>query len=135
MHLDNSLESLNIEEIVSFFSEDCEIILLDIKLEGKAGVRKWLKWMLTRLKEIRFEPVIIMVENNFFFEEFIVKAILLDGSEVESKWAEVLIYENYKIKSLRLYFDRLDFANSIIKGPISKMIIKKIIKESTKGLV
>lgn len=91
--------------------------------------------MLIHIAKIKFEPVIIMVENNVFFEEFIVKAILLDGSEVESKWAEVLIYENYKIKSLRLYFDRLDFANSIIKGPISKMIIKKIIKESTKGLV
>ena len=135
MDLDNTLEKMIIDDILPFFAADCEIIILEAKLTGREGARKWLKWMLAHVKEIKFEPIIIMVENDVFFEEFIVKATLHDGSKVESKWAEVLIYENYKIKSLRLYFDRLEFANSITKGPISKMIIKKIIKESLKGLV
>jgi hypothetical protein len=77
-----------------------------------------------------------MIEGNVFFEEFLVKARLPDGTELESKQAEVLVYnEDYKVKSLRLYFDRLDFADAVAKDPLSRMIIRKFIKMSLKGLV
>ena len=135
MELDNALERMNIDELLNFFADDCEIIILEAKLIGKEGARKWLEWMLKHVKKIKFIPVTIIVEDGVFFEEFTVEATLHDGAEVESKWAEVLIYENYKIKSLRLYFDRLEFADAITKGHISKMIIKKIIKKSLEGLV
>ena len=134
MELDNALEKMNIEEIVHFFAEDCEIELLNVKLFGKTGARKWLQWFFNHISEIQFKPVIILVDGNVFFEEFIVKAKLHDGTIVESKQAEVLIYKNYQIQSLRLYFDRLDFADAVAKDFISKGIIKQLIKKSTKGL-
>ncbi len=119
MELDTALEKMNIEKIVTYFAEDCEIELLNVKLHGKDGARKWLQWFFSHISEIQFKPVIILVDGDVFFEEFIVKAKLLDGTFVESKQAEVLIYKNYLIQSLRLYFDRLDFANAVTKDFVS----------------
>ncbi|NHJ49994.1 MAG: nuclear transport factor 2 family protein [Asgard group archaeon] len=135
MDLDNALERMNIDEILPFFTDDCSVQLLDVKLSGKEGVKKWLLWMFKNVAAIKLVPIVIMVEDDVFFEEFIVQAKLHDGSDATSKQAEVLIYEDYKIKDLRLYFDRLDFANAVAKDPISKGIVRKLIKKSLKGLV
>jgi hypothetical protein len=134
MDLDNAVERKDIEFIISCFSDDCEIELLGITLTGKEGARKWINWLYEYLAEVKLIPVTIMVEGNVLFEEFIVKAKNLDNIEIESKQAEVLIYEDYKIKSLRLYFDRLDFAKSI-KGFFSKKILLYAKKKSLKGLI
>jgi ketosteroid isomerase-like protein len=134
MDLDNALEKRDIELIISFFSDDCEIELLQLTLKGKDGVRKWLTWMFEQVKDFTLEPVNIIVEDDVFFEEFIVKAILPNGKNLISKQAEVLIYENYKIKSLRLYFDRLDFADAITTNFISRKIVESVIKKSLEGI-
>jgi ketosteroid isomerase-like protein len=134
VELDNAIENKDVERILSGFSDDCEIELLGIKLTGKEGLTKWIDWMYTHLAEIKFEPVTIMIDRNVFFEEFILKGRLHDGTEVQSKQAEVLIFENYKVKSLRLYFDRLDFADSVAKGIISKALVRRVVRESLKGL-
>ena len=132
--LDKAVENRNVELILSSFSDDCQIELLGIKLAGKEAARKWLAWMYQHLSEVRFVPVTIMVDGDTFFEEFILKGKLHDGTQVESKQAEVLVYENYKVKSLRLYFDRLDFAESVAKGPVSKTIVRRLIKKSLKRI-
>ncbi len=133
--LDNAIENKNMELALSCFSDDCEIELLGTKLTGKEGARKCICWMYEHLAKVRFVPVTIMIQGNTFFEEFILKGKLHNGIEVQSKQAEVLIYENYKVKSLRLYFDRLEFADSIAKGPVSKALVRKLIKRSLKGLL
>jgi hypothetical protein len=38
------------------------------------------------------------------------------------------------IKNLRLYFDRLDFADSVFRNVIGKTIVKELIKKSIEGL-
>lgn len=134
MDLDNALEKMIIDEIIPFFADDCVLEILNVKLTGKEGVRKWLLWLFKNVAEIKLIPVVIIVKDDIFFEEFVVQAKLHDGSKAISKQAEVLIYDDYKIKDLRLYFDRLDFANAVTKGPISKGIVQRIIKKSLKGL-
>ncbi|MHA2351992.1 MAG: nuclear transport factor 2 family protein [Candidatus Thorarchaeota archaeon] len=135
MDFDNAFESKDIDLMVSFFSEDCEIELMGIKLIGKEGARRWLEWLFNTLVEIKFKPVLIMVEEDTFFEEFILIGTLPSGKIVESKQSEVLVYENYKIKSLRVYFDRLDFADAVADGFVSRKIVKTLISRSLKGLV
>jgi ketosteroid isomerase-like protein len=132
--LDHAIENKDLDRILSSFSDNCEIELLGLKLTGKEGLRKWIDWMYTHLAEIRFTPVTIMVDENIFFEEYILEGRLHDGTKVQSRQAEVLIYENYKVKSLRLYFDRLDFVNSVAKGVISKAVIRRLVRKSLKGL-
>ena len=133
--LDDAIERRNMEEVMSYFCEDCEIEVLGIKLTGKEGMRKAFGWMYKYLKEMVLIPVTIMVDGNTFFEEFIVKTKVKGGKEVQVKQAEVLVYDDYKVKSLRLYFDRLELADAFTSNAVEQVMVKQIIKASLKGLV
>ena len=134
MALDNALERKNLQAVMEKFTDDCEIKILSVKLVGKEGVKKWFNWMYTHVAELQFLPVTIMVEGNTFFEEYVVKAKFQDGKEAYSKQAVVLLFENLKVKSLRMYFDRLDFSSSVAKDVISKTIVRELVKKSLEGL-
>lgn len=134
MEFDNAIESKNVELALSGFADDCEIELLGARLIGIQGARKWLDWLYKNLAEVKFVPITVMVDGSIYFEEFVLEGKLHNGVEVRSKQAEVLIYENLKVKSLRLYFDRLDFADAVAKGPISRAISRRLVRTSLKGL-
>jgi ketosteroid isomerase-like protein len=131
---DDAIETREIDRILPFFDKQCTIELLGLTLHGHKGVRKWLEWIFQHLSTIAFDPILIMVDGNTFFEEFIVNGTLHDGRQIQSKQAEVLEYEDSLLKHLRLYFDRLDFAESIASDWITRKIINKLIHESIKGL-
>jgi hypothetical protein len=87
------------------------------------------------LREIVLIPITIMVDGNTFFEEFIVKARVEGGKEIHVKQTEVLVYDDeYKVKSLRLYFDRLQSA-AYTSNPIERIMISQLGKASLKGLL
>lgn len=134
MMLDNAIENRRLDTVLTCFADDCEIELLRHSLYGKAGVEKWFDWLFKNIRQIKFQPVKIMVEGNILFEEFILRARLQSGPEIKSKQAEVLVFENDKIKSLRLYFDRLDFADTVARDPVSKAVVSRVIKKSLEGL-
>ena len=134
--LDDAIENRNTEDVISHFSETCEIELLGIKLTGTEGLRKAISWIYRYLKEINLVPVTIMIEGNTFFEEFFDRTKTREGKEIQVKQAEVLVYDDeYKVKSLRLYFDRLELATAYTSNPIEKMMINRISKASLRGLL
>jgi ketosteroid isomerase-like protein len=133
--LDDAIERRNIEEVESYFCDDCEIEVLGVKLTGKEGMRKAFGWMYKYLKEMILIPVTIMVDGNTFFEEFIVKTKVKGDKEIQVRQAEVLVYEDYKVKSLRLYFDRLELAEAFTSNAVEQIMVNQIIKASLKGLV
>ena len=134
--LDDAIENRGIEDVISHFSETCEIELLGIKLTGKEGLRKAISWIYRYLKEITLVPITIMIEGNTFFEEFFVRTKTKEGKEIQVKQAEVLVYDDeYKVKSLRLYFDRLELAATYTSNPVEKMMINRFKKASLKGLL
>ena len=133
---DDAIESRKTEEVISHFSDTCEIELLGVKLTGKEGLRKAIRWIFRYLKEITLSPITIMIEGNTFFEEFFVRTKTKEGKEIQVKQAEVLVYDDeYKVKSLRLYFDRLELATAYTSNPIEKMMIDRLSKASLKGLL
>ena len=134
MTLDNGIENKDLNTVMSCFADTCEIELLRQSLYGKAGVKKWFDWLFKNIRQIKFQPVVIMAEGNILFEEFIIRARLNSGPEIKSKQSEVLVFENEKIKCLRLYFDRLDFADTVTKDPLSKAVVSRVIKKSIEGL-
>ena len=134
MTLDNAIENKRLDAVLLCFADDCEIELLRHSLYGKAGVEKWFDWLFKNIRQIKIQPVIIMAEGNTLFEEFIIRARLHSGPEVKSKQSEVLVFENDKIKCLRLYFDRLDFADTVAKDPVSKAVMSRVLKKSVEGL-
>ncbi|MBN1328296.1 MAG: nuclear transport factor 2 family protein [Candidatus Heimdallarchaeota archaeon] len=129
-----AIEKMVVDELLTYFADDCEISLLNVKLTGKEGAQKWLKWMFNHITKIKFEPIKTIIEGETHFEEFIVKAKTKEGSTIQSKQAKVLTFENYKIKNLRLYFDRLDFVNAAAGDFFSKKIIERVSKKSLEGL-
>ena len=133
--LDNDLEKKDIKKLISYFSDDCEIELLGITLIGHVGLKKWLEWFFKLFKKIIFEPIVIMVENNIFFEEFYLHGTTLDDKKLSVKVSEVLEYEDYKIKSLRLYLDRLLFSDALQVGVLSSKIVKLVKQKSLEGLI
>ena len=135
MVFDKALENKDLQAIVERFADDCEIELLSVKLVGKEGAKRWFNWLYEHVADLKLLPVTIMVEGNTFFEEFTVEATFHDSKKVRSNQAEVLVFENLKIKSLRIYFDRLDFSSSVAKDVISKTIVKQLVKKSLEGLV
>ena len=134
MAFDKALENKDLQAVVERFADDCEIDLLSVKLFGKEGAKKWFSWLYKHVADLKLLPVTIMVKGNTFFEEFAVEATFHDGDTARSNQAEVLVFENLKIKSLRLYFDRLDFSSSVAKDVISKTIVKQLVKKSLEGL-
>jgi len=133
--LDTDLESKMIERVLPYFAEDCVIEIFGLKLKGITDLKKWLKWFFDLFDTIKFEPIVIMVEDNIFFEEFIIHVSFKNTNKLSVKVAEVLEYKNLKIKSLRLYLDRLEFAEAFPVGFLDRKIIKLIKKKSLKGLV
>ena len=133
--LDNDLEKMDVEALIPYFVDDCEIELLGVSLKGISGLNKWLLWFFESFSSIKFEPIVIMVEGSVFFEEFYIHGVTKNDKKLTGKIAEVLVYENYKIKSLRMYFDRLNFADASITGFLGKKIVKLIKNKSLKGLI
>ena len=132
--LDDALEKKDIEEVVAYFSTACEIRLPGRTLTGHRGLRKAIDWMYSFLKEIRLVPVTILIKDDTFFEEFTVRS-RIDERDVELNQAEVLVYdEQYRVKSLRLYFDRLELAEHLPANFIDRMLVRRVGKESLKGL-
>ena len=135
MELDDAIENRKTEEVIAHFSDTCDIELLGVKLTGKEGLSKAINWIYRYLKEIILSPIVIMIEGNTFFEEFTVRA-KVKGEEIQVKQAEVLVYDDeYKVKSLRLYFDRLELAAAYTSNPIGKIMIDRLSKASLKGLL
>ena len=132
--LDNSLEKKDIEEILGYFSPNCRIKLLDYTLVGHKGVRKWLDWMFSWIDSMKFEPIVILVQENIFFEEFIVNATTKKGIVIKSRQSETLVYDGDKVVELRLYFDPLDLAIKVVNNPIEKRILGFLRKKITSGL-
>jgi ketosteroid isomerase-like protein len=135
MEFDNAIEARDVYAITEAFTENCEIEIMGITLSGKDGVRRWANWLFNSVPEIKFTPVVIMVNEGIFFEEFIVTSTLPNGKIVRSKQSEVLVYENYKIKSLRIYFDRLDFSDFVLRDFLSKRVVKMLKSRSLRGLI
>ena len=133
--LDDAIEGGNIEEVMSYFCDDCEVELLGVKLNGREGLRKAFDWIYKYLKEMVLVPITIMVDGNVFFEEFVVKAKVKEGKELQVKQSEVLVYDDYKVKSLRLYFDRLELADAFTSNVLEQMMVKLLVKASLKGLI
>ena len=133
--LDDAIEQQDIDGIVSCFSDDCEIELLGTKLTGKEGLRKAVDWMYGRFKDIVLVPVTIMVEGNTFFEEFVMKAKVKGNKDIELRQAEVLVYDDdYRVRSLRLYFDGLELAEAFASSVMEKIVVRQVRKGSLKGL-
>jgi ketosteroid isomerase-like protein len=131
--LDDAVESQDIESILSCFSDTGEVDVFGLTFKGSKEIRHIITWMYQRFGKIKFQPIIITVEGNIFFEEFTMSA-RFDGKEIEVSAAEVLVFENYKIIRLKLFLDRLEIAQVVSKGLVERLFTNWINREVMKGV-
>lgn len=134
-HFDGAIEEKQIETIVSRFTDDCIIEFPGGALRGKEGARRWIEWIFRHFTLIRFEPVTIMVDGNTFFEEYFLNGTFHNGSTVRSRQAEVLEFEGGRIRALRIFFDRMDFADALGDGILTRFIVRKLSERFTPDIV
>lgn len=83
---------------------------------------------------MKLTPISIQVIGDTYVEEFEARALLADGTEIEAEQCEVLIYEDYMVKSLRPYFDRLQYAPMVATGFFDRVILNRLEKMTFEGL-
>ncbi len=133
LRIDKAIEAKDTVTILSYFNENCEIFLSGKKIKGKTEAKKWMEFIYGYFAELRIIPENGFVGGSLFFRKFTLKTKLHDGSEILSKQAGVLEFEDQKIKNLRLDFDRADFdrldlAYALTKAPGNKKAVNMAIE-------
>ena len=131
----DAVQEKNLERLQSCFTDDCEIELFGIKLRGKTGVKKWYTWTYSHMKKISFDNVRMIVDGDTLFEEYMLNGVIHTGTNMQSRQMRSLVFEGGKVKTFRLYMDRLQFADSIANDFASKIIIRKFAQISVKELL
>jgi ketosteroid isomerase-like protein len=133
--LDETIEKKDVSSVADFFSDDCELEMAGQILKGKEDLKRAFSWIFGHLPEIRLIPITILIEGSTFFEEFLVRTKSTKGKMLQVKQAEVLVYEDdYKVRSLRLYFDRLELGDVFVSNFIEKAMVELLAKASLRGL-
>ena len=131
----DAIENRDLPTLLDCFTEDCTLDIFNVHLKGKQGVKKWYKWMFGHMRAMRFEQTIGVVDGDTFFEEYVLIGEIHNGKKLQSRQARVMEFEDGKVKSFRLYFDRLQFADSVVRDFASKIIVKKFIDLSVKEML
>jgi len=125
----------DLEESLSFFTEDADWFNPNGVFKGKEEIKSYLKWVFETSpdeKLIESGVKIIAEEDRAVYEH------ILEGSYEGMKYQilALCIYEfkGDKIQHIRTVYDRLSLAKQLAKGKIAKTAVNSIIKRMEKGL-
>ena len=125
----------DLEESLSFFTEDADWVGPDGVFKGKEEIKNYFKWVFETVpdqKVIESGVKIIAEEDRAVYEH------ILEGSYEGMKYQilALCIYEfkGDKIQHVRSAYDRLSLAKQATKGKIAKTAVNSIIKQMEKGL-
>jgi len=125
----------DIEESLSFFTEDADWLNPNGEFKGKEEIKNYLRWgfeISPDQKIIESGVKIIAEEDKAVYEH------ILEGSFEGMKYQilALCIYEftGDKFQHLRTTYDRLSMAKQLAKGPVAKTAVNSIINRMEKGL-
>ncbi len=125
----------DLEESLSFFTEDADWVNPDGVFKGKEEIKNYFKWVFETVpdqKVIESGVKIIAEEDRAVYEH------ILEGSYEGMKYQilALCIYEfkGDKIQHVRTAYDRLSLAKQATKGKIAKTAVNSIINRMEKGL-
>lgn len=125
----------DLEELLSFFTEDADLVNPDGVFKGKEEIKNYFKWVFETVpdyKIIESGVKIIAEEDRAVYEH------ILEGSYEGMKY-QILAFCIYefkgdKIQHIRTAYDRLSLAKQVAKGQIAKTAVNSIINRMKKGL-
>jgi len=125
----------DLEEILSFFTEDADWVNPDGVFKGKEEIKSYLKWIFEispDQKLIESGVKIIAEEDRAVYEH------ILEGSYEGMKYQILVLciyeFKGDKIQHVRAAYDRLSLAKQVAKGKIAKTAVNSITKKMEKGL-
>jgi len=125
----------DLEESLSFFTEDADWVNPNGVFKGKEELKKYFKWAFEvspDQKVIESGVKIIAEEDRAVYEH------ILEGSYEGMKYNILCLciyeFKEGKIQHVRTVYDRLLEAKQLAKGPIAKTAINSIINRMEKGL-
>ena len=125
----------DIEEILSFFTEDADWVNPDGVFKGKEEIKNHFKWgfeIIPDEKIIESGGQIIAEEDRAAYEH------ILEGSYEGMKYQILALgiceFKGDKIQHVRTVYDRLSLAKQLAKGKIAKTAVNSIINRMEKGL-
>ncbi len=133
--LNRGMEERDMDGVIALFDEACEIELMGIRLSGIKGVQRWLRWTYANFHHLSFSPVLTLVQEGALCQEYVLRARLDAKSRLESRQIKIITFENGKIRNVRIYFDRVDMAESLAQGFAARTLVKSLVKTSIRGLV
>ena len=125
-----SLGKKDIENTLSYLTEDAEWVTPIKTLSGKNAIKKYLASEAVQGMEVTETGNGIIVEGNkAFFEHFI--EVSYGGKKAKTLAICAYEFSDDKIKLLRTVFDRLLVAQQV-SGGIPKMLVNQIVKQTEK---
>lgn len=125
----------DIEESLSFFTEDADWVNPDGVFKGKEEIKSYLEWVFEIIpdqKLIESGVKIIAEEDRAVYEH------ILEGSYEGMKYQILVLciyeFKGNKIQHVRAVYDRLSLAKQVAKGQIAKTAVNSIINRMKKGL-
>jgi len=125
----------DLEEILSFFTEDADWVNPDGVFKGKEEIKSYFKRLFEIIpdqKVIESGVKIIAEEDRAVYEH------IFEGSYEGMKYQILALciceFKGDKIQHIRTTFDRLSLAKQVAKGKMAKMAVNSIINQMEKGL-
>lgn len=132
----DSVAKKDVDTIQSCFSEDCIIEFLNVRLEGKLGVREWIKWLYGHMSELVFENNTTVAEGDILVRECVLVGKLHNGIKMKSRQAQIVTFNgDGLIRSFRFYYDRLDFVESAINRVMATTLRQAFNQKTMKHLM
>jgi len=131
----SSLEARNLEEALSFFTDDARFVSPFDTFTGKEEIRGYLEWTDETIEDLRVAESgvgILANENKGIIEHEFTGAV--DGIDVQ--FLVVCLYEfsDGKIREVRQVFDRLEVAEQAAEGWLPKKAVDAVANNLRRGL-
>ncbi len=127
-----ALNKRDVEEAVSFFSEDVIQISPDGVFSGKAEIRQYFEWFLHQYPDLKPVELGLYTEGNVAIHEYVV-----EGTRSINPFKKVIFslprvdivqIGGGKVQRIRGYYDRLILAKHLARGIIATRAIDSIIR-------
>ena len=126
-----ALNSRDLEKALSLLADDASwIVMPGATIYTKQDIKKYFeKIMKTYPKFIVRDIHPPVVSGDMLTHEYIHEVRLQDGSEGQIPAVVVMELRNGKITQVRHYIDKLEAANQMAKGAVTKRAVARIVKQ------
>ncbi len=131
----NSIEAENIENILSYCTEDIRFVTPFGTFEGKEEVKRLFEWMSGNVQNMEYTETgagIIVQGDKAAYEHTLTGEY--EGEEIEVLMICTYQFSGEKIKEMHYTMDTLELADQAAEGFLSERMVGTVYKQIRKGL-